>query len=206
MSGYNDGYYDYGLTQENFLPIISFDLITASLQKPTDLAVNVTSFTSAEVSWQGNTNSYNLRYTTYTPGTVLFSDDFENGLDQWTVIKNGEGDDWSIWNQRTTRIWQNVTSHSGNGVAMSFSEDGGNVYDADNWLISPLLELGGQMTYWVRDYNVDHDQYDIYVCTTGYDASSFDETDFTKIYEPGDASDEWTEHTVDLSAYAGQWI
>jgi len=205
MSGYNDGYYDYGLTQQNFLPIVSFDLITASLQKPTDLAVNVTSFTSAEVSWQGNTNSYNLRYATYTPGTVLFSDDFENGLDQWTVIQNGEGDYYSIWNQRTTRIWQNITSHSGNGVAMSFSEDGGNVYDADNWLISPLLELGGQMTYWVRDYNVDHDHYDIYVCTTGYDASNFDETDFTKIYEPGDASDEWTEHTVDLSAYAGQW-
>ncbi len=204
VGGYNDGSSDY-IYQRDFLPIVSFDLITASLQKPTDLAVNVTSFTSAEVSWKGNADSYNLRYATYTPGTVLFSDDFESGLGQWTVIQNGEGDNWSIWHQDSGRMWQNVTNHSGDWVAMSFSQDGGNVYDADNWLISPLLELGGQMTYWVRDHNADHDHYDIYVCTTGYDASNFDETDFTKIYEPGDASDEWTEHTVDLSDYAGQW-
>ena len=91
-------------SQQNFLPIVSFDLMSASdSQKPTDLAVSDITSSSAVISWDGSADSYNLRYTTYTPGTVVFTEDFENGLDAqgWTVVRNGEGNYWTDWQKES---------------------------------------------------------------------------------------------------------
>ena len=168
-------------------------------------ASNITSNT-ADISWIGNTeaNSYNLRYAINSD----FFDDFENGIDAkgWTVVRNGGGNantDWCVVNSNTIFSNEAIPAHSGDYVAMSRSY-AGEAYNVDNWMISPQVELGGTLIYWVMDDGQYHEHYDIYVCTTSFDADAFDESVFTKIYEPGDASREWTEHTVDLSAYAGQ--
>lgn len=191
------------IIQQDFLPYVSFDLLATAYPEPTALAVYDITSTSAEISWNGEADSYNLRYAPYTPGAVLFSDDFENGLDQWTIVRNGEGTEDTDWHTTSATSFQDaagtqLTNHGGNSVAVTRSWN--NVeYNVDNWLITPQLDLGGKLTYWVRDGGYWHEHYDIYVSTTTNDIN-----EFTKIYEPGNATNEWTEHTVDLSAYAGQ--
>ena len=166
---------------------------------PTAVAANHVKATKADISWTGedDATSFNLRYAL----DLGFYEDFENGLGQWTVVRNGEGDgntDWHVVNSNTIFSDGAIPAHSGNYVVMSRSYSG-SAYNVDNWLISPQVNLGGTMTYWVRDDGKYHEHYDIYVSTTTTDLSAF-----TKVYEPGNASGEWTEVTVDLSAYAGQ--
>ena len=173
---------------------------------PTALAVNNIMARSADISWTGNDDatSYNLRYA--AGPAVALSEDFENGLGQWTAIRNNDGNeylDWKIVNSNTVFNNEAIPAHSGDYVAMSRSW-ANSAYNVDNWLISPQVNLDGTLKYWVRDDGANHEHYDIYVCTTSFDANAFDETAFTKIYEPGNASNVWTEVTVDLSAYAGQ--
>ncbi len=179
-----------------------------SFTAPADLAADDITINSASISWKGDADKYNLRYASFTPGEVLFSYDFENGLaaQGWTVLRNGEGTDVTDWRQFTPSSFgeASITAHSGAYVAMSRSYNNNTGYNVDNWMITPAIELDGTLKYWVRDDGLWHEHYDIYVCTTSFDADAFDESAFTKIYEPGDASGEWTEHTVDLSAYAGQ--
>ena len=167
--------------------------------KPTDMTVSNVTFNSADISWTGSADSYNLRYRTVEE-TVAFSDDFESGLGQWTIIRNGAGTASTDWRQFDPSNFSSNPSkaHSGDYVAMSRSW-ADNPYSVDNWLISPQIPLGGTMKYWVMDDGTYHEHYDIYVSTTTADISAF-----TKVYEPGDASDTWTEVTVDLSAFAGK--
>ena len=168
---------------------------------PTNLTTSNITANSAVIAWTGNDDaaSYNLRYAT---GFISdFFEDFENGLGQWTVVRSGEGDgntDWHVVNSNTIFDNEAIPAHSGNYVVMSRSYNG-SAYNVDNWLISPQVNIGSTMTYWVRDGGQYHEHYDIYVSTTTTDISAF-----TKVYEPGDASAEWTEVTVDLSAYDGQ--
>ena len=168
---------------------------------PTNLTTSNITANSAVIAWTGNDDaaSYNLRYAT---GFISdFFEDFENGIGQWTVVRSGEGDgntDWHVVNSNTVFDNEAIPAHSGNYVVMSRSYNG-SAYNVDNWLISPQVNIGSTMTYWVRDDGQYHEHYDIYVSTTTTDISAF-----TKVYEPGDASAEWTEVTVDLSAYDGQ--
>ena len=168
---------------------------------PTNLTTSNITANSAVIAWTGNDDaaSYNLRYAT---GFISdFFEDFENGIGQWTVVRSGEGDgntDWHVVNSNTVFDNEAIPAHSGNYVVMSRSYNG-SAYNVDNWLISPQVNIGSTMTYWVMDDGQYHEHYDIYVSTTTTDISAF-----TKVYEPGDASAEWTEVTVDLSAYDGQ--
>ena len=164
-------------------------------KRPTDIAASNITFNSADISWTGEADSYNLRYRTL--GNVIFSDDFESGMGNWTIIRNDEGNENTDWKQIELG---SSYAHSGSHVAQSESWNNYSAYQVDNWLISPRIPLNGILTYWVRDNGTYHDHYDIYVSTEpGIDLDTF-----TKFYEPGEATDNWTEVTVDLSAYAGQ--
>ena len=167
--------------------------------KPTALTASNIGTTSATISWTGSADSYNLRYRTVEE-TVAFSDDFESGLGQWTIIRNGAGTASTDWRQFDPSSFSSdpPEAHSGDYVAMSRSW-AGDAYSVDNWLISPQVPLGGTLKYWVMDDGTYHEHYDIYISTTTNDISAF-----TKVYEPGDASKTWTEMTVDLSAFAGK--
>lgn len=165
---------------------------------PTDVAASdVTAFT-ANISWNGTADSYNLRYRSVAEGAVIFSDSFEEGLSQWTIVRNGEGNDNTDWIQFDGSFSTKIPGHSGEYMAMSRSWSG-SAYNVDNWMISPLVELGGILKFWVQDDGSYHEHYDIYVSTSTNDISAF-----TKVYEPGNATNEWTEVTVDLSSFAGQ--
>ena len=187
-----------GEEKSNWSDAVSFTTLE-QFAKPTNVTANNVTTNSADVSWTGTADSYNLRYRTGVAGTVLFADDFENGLSQWTTVRNGEGNvntDWYALDIVAASDGS-ITAHGGNNVAWSrsYSSSG---YNVDNWLISPQVILGGTLKYWVRDDDQYHEHYDIYVSISGNDISNF-----TKIYEPGNASGTWTEVTVDLSAYEG---
>ena len=113
----------------------------------------------------------------------LFFDDFESGtLDNWTVVRNGEGTDATDWRttvSASTFPSSSIPAHSGDYVAMSRSW-ASTAYSVDNWLISPQVTLGGAMSFWVMDDGQYHEHYDIYISTTDTDLDSF-----TLLYSPG---------------------
>ena len=171
---------------------------------PVDLEATDITYNAATLNWLGYQDSFNVRYRTtgYSyPAQNTFFEDFESAsleTNGWTVIRNGEGTentDWRIYDGNFSggRIYP----HSGEYVVMGRSW-ASSAYDVDNWLITPQVALTGELRYWVLDDGTYHEHYDIYVSTTTADISAF-----TLLYEPGDASDEWTEHVVDLSSYNG---
>ena len=188
---YNDAFY---LWLDNF----SFEE-TPACPKPMNLAADAT-VTSASISWSGIANSYNLRYRTAVIEDPTFFEDFESGsLDNWTTVRNGEGNantDWRVINSETT-FTSSFPAHSGVYVAMSRSW-ASTAYNVDNWLITPQVTLNGILKFWVMDDGEYHEHYDVYVSTA---TNSID--DFTLLYEPGDATSTWTAITVDLSRFGG---
>lgn len=175
-------------TQYNFIPQTTFLYYPC----PVITGVNTTP-TSATINWTGENNSYRLRYS-----EISFFDDFEKGLDGWTVVRNGQGTndtDWQIIQNN-----DNNYSYEGNYGVIVYSYRNKTSYNVDNWLITPQVKLGGQLKYWVRVGDANYpEHYKIYVSTTEKDTTAFH-----LLAEPGDASSEWTEVTVDLSAYEGQ--
>ena len=191
---------DCGTYQSKWTATYSFTTLESCVT-PTDLAAT-TDATTATISWTGESDQYNIRYRESEGEVTLFSEDFENGLgENWTVIRNGEGTtytDWRVINSETTFSSNSIPAHSGSFVVMSRSWNS-NSYHVDNWLISPQVPLKGTLKFWVMDDGEYHEHYDVYVSTTNTELTSFN-----KIYEPGDASDTWTEVTVDLSRFNGQ--
>lgn len=155
--------------------------------------------TSATISWTGYSDNYNVRYKkSYLEG------DFEDGtLGGWTTIRNGQGDVNTDWQVVKANIYllNNVPlqAPSGEYVIVSKSFYNWQGYQVDNWLISPKVKLDGTLSFWVMDDGSYHDHYDVYVSTTDKNIESF-----TLLAEPGDATSEWTQVTVDLSSFQGQ--
>ncbi len=167
---------------------------------PTALAADGITATSANITWTGTADSYNLRYRVAGEDIALFEEGFEEGLDAqgWTIVRNGNGNDNTDWRTIDATNFDSSTNHGGDYVVMSRSWSG-SAYNVDNWLISPAVTLDGTLKYWVMDDGNYHEHYDIYVSTTGTEIA-----DFTLFYEPGNATSSWQQVTVDLNSFAGQ--
>ena len=169
---------------------------------PKDLAV-VPASKGATVSWTGTADSYNLRYRSYSEGEVLFSDDFESGMDKWTIYTEGaapNGDGWTAY-QTTPSVGLEFAAHSGEYVASAWSW-ASNAYNADNWLVTPKVVLGGTLKFWVRTNAGYPDKYEVLLSTTGNAVADFTET--LQAMAPAPAVSAWNEVVIDLGAYAGQ--
>ena len=156
----------------------------------TDITTN-----SATLNWEGFQDSYNMRYRV----KPYFYEDFESGLDGWTVIQNGEGNSNTSWHSFNASGYGDFGNHSGDHVAASFSWYNGTVYNVDNWLITPQVTLNGILSFWVRGDASWPDKYYVCVSTTQPNINAFTVLGVER-YPTG----EWTEVTIDLSAYAGQ--
>ena len=156
---------------------------------PTNLAATGIDAYSEMLTWEGEADSYNVRYI-----TSVFLESFEEGLGGWTVYPGGDAGaiEWYVDDPSQSA---SLTAHSGNNVVWSFSD--ANVHASD-WLVSPELDLGGTLKYWaMSEYQ---DAYEVKLSTTGIDTD-----DFTVTLRPLEASDiTWTEVSIDLSAYEGQ--
>ena len=180
--------------------VANFESI-ATCPSPTNLTAGTPYAHSVPLTWTSTADNFNVRYRTIGTGeTQTFFDGFENGLGSWTVIRNGGGDNSSgtDWAQNSPNFSSgNVSPHTGTYVAMSRSWNN-SAYSVDNWLITPQVTLDGTLKFWALDDGRYHEHYDVYVSTTGNSL-----TDFSLYYEPGNASDTWTQVTVDLSSFNG---
>ena len=166
---------------------------------------SLTTANSATLEWIGFSSNYNVRYCSYTPteDIVVFSDGFENGMSQWTIHTEGETasgqtDGWFPFNPSTSSIG---AAHGGDMVASAWSWNS-DVIDADNWLITPQVPLGGTLKFWVYANTAYPDSYEVLLSTSGNANANFTTT--LQAMAPAPTTGEWTEVTINLSQYAGQ--
>ncbi len=162
---------------------------------PTNLeTTDITTYT-ATLNWDSDAESYNVSYF-----KAYFFESFEEDLSGWTILK--EGDDGSTeWNiENPTESSSDLSAHS--GISVVSSESYPEIL-TDNWLISPQIALPNQATlkFWIMrsTYDDAQDEYEVLLSTTSNAIE-----DFTVIKEKTAANSEWTEVSIDLSAYDGQ--
>ena len=169
-------------TSSNFTTLVACPV-------PTDLEVSNVEPFSADVAWEGNTDTYQLRYA------EVFFDDFSEGIGNWTTIDaDGDGYNWLSS--------MSFHAHNAPGIACSHSYINGiGGLTPNNWLVSPRVQLGGSITLWARgqDPNNEAEHFAVYVSTTGNSATS----SFTQVSPEYITTANYTEYTVDLSAYSG---
>jgi len=193
--------------------MISFTTLESDCLKPTNVTASNLTVNSAHISWDGNADSYNVKYATATvTGTTLepvFEDDFENGLDNWTTYANDfvstiTSPTYNItdWHQEDLSD-DSESAHTGSCVAMSRSYDG-NDRSVDNWLVSSQMTLGDVVKFWVMDDGAYHEYFEVYVSIGSGIVPSSGTGDFQLVEAPALATDSWSERTVDISAYSGQ--
>lgn len=159
---------------------------------------------SATLSWTGYQDKFNVRYRTAGYYEPVWEDDFENSLNEWTIIEGENAEPVgtnAVWYTIDPTGGLSVTAHSGNYCASSWSWNT-NTYYANNWLITPQLELQGVAKYYVRTNAGYPDKYEVLLSTTTTDTISFNVT--LKAMEPAPAVNEWTEVIIDLKDYEGQ--
>ena len=169
--------------------------------------------------------SVNLSWQAPGAGGDSFEDDFESYANfamefgDWTTIDVDGSGTYGLTNTTWLNIYEPMAymvfnpsatvppvataePHSGNKFAASFAAT---TPPNNDWLITPQVMGGGQVSFWGRTFHPDYglEQFKVGVSTTGTAPANF-----TII--SGAASVQaplvWTEFVYDLSAYAGQQI
>lgn len=135
--------------------------------------------------------------------------DFETGLAPFTEIDNdGDGFTWysNLENGSVNPadgIEYTPFTHSGNGIAysQSYSNAGiGTVLTPDNWLVSPLITLGGSIVFWGRGdltyYYAEH--FGFYISKTDNQVTNFTEL------QAWDATAAYNDYNIDYSGEEGK--
>lgn len=177
---------------------VSFTTLT-KYPAPSNVAVSNVTTTSATISWTGDAGKYNLRYRSATEGSVVFFDDFENGLDQWTIYTEGTAPQANGWYTIDPMSGLSFESHGGTYCASAWSWSN-SAYDANNWLITPKVAFGGTLTFWVRTNSGYPDSYEVLLSTTGNAKADF--TIELQAMAPAPNNGEWNQVVIDLRAYA----
>ena len=132
--------------------------------------------------------------------------DFEDEaqLDDWMALDNdGDGHNWEYFNNTGLETGR-MTAHSGEGLVASASYDkpSSTVLYPDNWLISPVVTLGGGLSFWAcgQDPSWAEEVFAVYVCV----GNPSNINDFVKISDDITATGDYVEYQFDLSPYAGQ--
>lgn len=194
---------------------------------PTDLAAENVTWNSAEFTWTGSADSYNLRYRPYASAEPI-TQGFESGMGNWTTIDaDGDGYCWELASQQASYINGSLAGEGyGGSTDLVVSGSYSNLYGAltpDNYLVSPKVLLGGKITFWAcaQDAGYPADHFGVAVSTTVND----DDAAFTTIWEsdmtaskkrktsafrpiakrngPRKAQGTWYQYEIDLSDYSG---
>ena len=173
------------------------------------------------IHWSEPINVNNAKATRddYTYG-------FETDLEGWTVIDVNTGEGTWLHSSVNPGGYDYTThAHGGTGFAMCYSYiDYVGSYNTDSYLVSPQkysIENGSTLTFYADNANDTYpENFSVCVATTS-DAPTT--SDFTQVWSGGakgnsnakatvrhdnNRYDNWREHSIDLSAYAGQevWI
>ena len=190
---------------------VMLDIVFTPLLKtalPTDVTVEPGS-TTAAVTWTqpDEAGEWALRYRPYfdvDPADYMTTWDFETAeqFNEWTIVDaDGDGNNWAYNNSATGGL--GLKANSGTGVVFSQSYvNGSGALTPDNWLISPVVELGGKLKFFAcgQDKTYFQDTFTVYALE-GEDYTSVDE--FTAISELVTPTNAMTEYEYDLSAFSG---
>ena len=184
--------------------VIMFTTEDLPCPKPTNLNVTAMTPSSATVSWSGEADSYTIQYRpAASNGEAAFSDDFENAwLDDfgdWTLYTQGDqfsGYGWFAYSPDDL-LNSSPGTHSGSLCAMSLSY-GSAALNANNYLVTPQVELGGTLKFWIMSNYAD--EYEVLLSTGGNAIREFT----TTLQAMSAAPSSWTEVSIDLSRYEGQ--
>ncbi|MBR5687962.1 MAG: fibronectin type III domain-containing protein [Prevotella sp.] len=157
--------------------------------------------TTADISWEGYSDSYIVKYRTALIENPLYLEDFENGLEGWTIYQDGEAPANGAWYTINPIDGLSFNAHSGEYAASAWSWNN-SAYNADNWLISPQLDLNGVLRFWERTNSRYPDDYEVLLSLDGTDESDFRET--LRELAPSEGLGKWNRVSIDLSEYAGQ--
>lgn len=157
----------------------------------TDLAVSEVTTNSATVSWNGNGDSYNVRYR-----KQFISEDFEGGSmpTGWT----SEGD--ASWSVGTGDNSASTGSYSGNKNAKITHATTGHV----TYLITPSMDLSGEtsltLSFWYinRAWGNDKDGFGVYY-RVGTDGA------WNELWSTTEAHGSWTNQEVALTGLAANY-
>ena len=168
---------------------------------PEEIATSEVTEDGAKLQWNGNADSYNVRYRPRPYFLETFDGSIED-IKKWSVHNEG-GNEKTHWVITSFGAGTNMTAHSGARMVMGRSLDysAQQAYAVDNWLVSPMVPLGGILSYWLMDDGNKHEHYEIWVSTTVNLREAFE-----KVAEPGHGTlhYQWEEITVDLSKYEGK--
>ena len=164
----------------------------SSCETPTNVTVSDITTNSASVSWTGSSEQYNVLYL----NNLFYCGADDDCIDGWqSYDADGDGNGWG-------RDYVGRSGASDDYAFVSHSYSGGEL-DPDNWLITPIIDLGGTMSVWMKSYSPYYlDTFAIYL-TTDLDFDEVEDFNIPLVVKSV-APDEWTEYTADLSAYAGQ--
>ena len=172
-----------------------------ALTTPEELSVEPGS-TTASVMWEDDDDmGWNLRYRPYVdPATVSHLWDlpypgYEEQVAEFYVMDvDGDGENWSL-------AFSDDTQTDVCFMSESWSSTTWESYDPDNWLITPVVGLGGTLKFKTWNYSASWpDQIGVYICTNP-DWTSVDEFEPLMLnIAPGQAPEEYE---IDLSAYEG---
>ena len=143
---------------------------------------------------------------TATSRDGVYTWDFEDEaqLDNWMALDNdNDGYNWQYFNNTGLETGR-MTAHSGEGLvaSASYDNDSYTALTPDNWLISPVVDLGGALTFWAcgQDASYAAEVFGVYVCVG--DPENIN--DFVQVGPDMTATGEYELYEYDLSAFAGQ--
>ena len=156
------------------------------LDEITDLAVSGITTITATVSWNGNGDSYNVRYK-----EVILSEGFEGGMPTgWT------NDGSSTWSVGTGDDSESTGSHSGGKNALIKHTTSSN----ETYLITPSMDLSGKtsltLSFWYinRAFAGTIDGIAVYY-RVGTDGT------WTELWSTTEAHESWTNQEVTLTGF-----
>ncbi len=183
----------------------TYEIITNP--KPKNLAVDNITQTTADATWTGQAEAYNLRYRTKAGFEKFYEYGFEDGLSGWSFGDNdGDGASFEVMKMTNYNMGgvPMTTADGGDYAMASTSLNSSSAYIAcDNLLISPQLDLQGTLKFFASDLGANYiEHFSVLVSTTGTDMASFTAL-AENVATPGGLNN-WVEYSYDLSAYEGQ--
>ncbi len=155
-------------------------------------------------------------------GSDSFTEDFEGGLNGWTVLTvNTDGGQWIHSSNNLGGYDYNSLAHGGTGFAMCYSYvDYVGAYNTDSYLITPQkydITANSTLTFWADNANDSYpENFSVCVATADNPGAS----DFTQVWSGGAKGEggndvvrhsenryqNWRSHSINLGAYAGQSV
>ena len=187
------------------MALLAIPVMQANVDKDALMRTKMTRNSTMQMQYNPVTNGVWGAATSTMKGEVL-TWDFEDAsqIADWTFIDNaGDNFNWQYFNNEGLSSGL-MTTHEGYGLmaSASYDKDSGSALFPDNWMISPVVELGGMLSLWAagQDPSYAAEVFAIYVCVGTPEGVN----DFVKVGNDITVTGDFLEYTFDLTAYAGQ--